>query len=71
MCCDSVTQHMGNYQEKNHVIKVVKKQANKKHPCNSHTFLALQNLAPVWNCYILVFMYKPSCQTHTKPSKKG
>ena len=29
MWYDSVIQHMGNYQ-KNHVIKIIKKQANKK-----------------------------------------
>lgn len=28
---DSVIHYMGNYQEKNHAIKIMKKQANKEH----------------------------------------
>lgn len=70
MCYDSVIQYMGNYQEKKYVIKIKEKQANKKQLCNSSIFLALQNLAPVWDFNILVFVYKSSHQTHTKLSKR-
>ena len=69
MCYDSVIQHMGNYQ-KNHVTKIIKKQANKKPLQLSYLSSTIK-----FN-YCLEFLTFQHCsvheqfhQTHTKLSK--